>query len=76
LHDALLGHGFERCTDCYDEDAARAGDIALFRFQGAAQHVAILSSKDSIIHAFAPAKKVVETGLGTTWQTRCLGLYR
>ena len=76
LHDALLAHGFVRCADCYDEQAVQAGDIALFRFHGAAEHVGILSSKDSIIHAFAPARKVVETEMGTTWQTRCLGLYR
>ncbi|MGE3622966.1 MAG: C40 family peptidase [Bdellovibrionales bacterium] len=53
-----------------------AGDILLFRYDSQPQHVALATDKDRMIHAFAPAGKVVETGIGDYWKRRLSGIYR
>lgn len=70
LHDALIAHGFEIV------DAIMPGDILLFRFNGEPQHVGMAVSTDTMVHAYAPIGRVVETGLGETWQRRMVGIYR
>lgn len=51
------------------------GAVLLFRFQNRAQHLALATSPDSMIHAFAPAGQVVETTIGAAWRPRLLGCY-
>lgn len=52
------------------------GAILLFRFQGRAQHLALATSASTMIHAFAPACRVVETDIGPAWLPRLLGTYK
>lgn len=70
LHAALTAHGFEPVDDM------AAGDVLLFRFNGEPQHVGLAVSEHSMVHAYAPIGRVVETGLGETWQRRMAGIYR
>lgn len=62
------------------------GDIALFRFDGNPQHLAIVGNYEdaadggdvplSLIHAYAPARKVVEHRLDAAWRTRMVAAFR
>lgn len=57
-----------------------AGCIALFMLDDRPQHLAILSdyapNVTGMIHAYAPARGVVEHRLDTMWQKRIVSLYR
>lgn len=58
---------------------ARPGDVALFRFEGPPQHVAVLADAHkpfSMIHAYMPARYVVEHRMDEIWQERFVGAYR
>lgn len=70
LEEALLRHGYRQV------DKWRAGDVLLFRFNGQPQHVGIAVSENAMVHAYAPIGRVVESGLGETWQRRICGIYR
>lgn len=56
------------------------GDVILFRFGSHPQHLAIVGDHPhgglSIIHAYAPNKKVVEMSLDHTWRDRIVACYR
>ncbi|MDE2030329.1 MAG: C40 family peptidase, partial [Alphaproteobacteria bacterium] len=67
---ALHDHGAHPVSDIC------AGDILLFRYDGQPQHVALATGARTMIHAFAPAGKVVETEIGPYWQRRLTGIYR
>jgi NlpC/P60 family putative phage cell wall peptidase len=67
---ALKQHGAQRV------DEIQAGDILLFRYDQQPQHVALATSRDTMIHAFAPAGKVIETNIGDYWRRRLTGVYR
>ena len=61
--------------------AVQPGDVLLFRFNEAPQHLAIvgdyaLGGGLSIIHAYSLAHKVVETRLDDLWQSRIVAAYR
>ncbi len=56
-------------------------DILLLRVDGRAQHLAMVSDYPEpdawgIIHAYAPARKVVEHRLDRWWQSAIAGIYR
>lgn len=70
LHHALISHGFVVVDDIVP------GDVLLFRFNGAPQHVGLAVSWDAMVHSYAPIGRVVETGLGETWRRRISGIYR
>lgn len=56
-----------------------AGDIVLLRIDGNPQHLAIVSDMDSglgLIHAYAPARKVVEHVLDEWWKNRVEAVFR
>ena len=53
----------------------RPGDILLLAFQNVSQHLAILTDK-GMIHAYAPARKVVEHGLNDEWRGRIVDIYQ
>lgn len=57
-------------------ETLQAGDILVFRYGGQPQHVALATGPDSLIHAFAPAGRVVETRLGGYWRRRLVAVYR
>jgi cell wall-associated NlpC family hydrolase len=51
------------------------GDVGLFDFGSGPQHVALFTPR-GIIHAYAPARKVIEHGFQAPWPPRLCGLYR
>lgn len=61
----------------------QSANIALFEIEGRAQHMGIIATqidannaaKTTIIHAYAPARKVVEHPLDDYWQRRMVGLF-
>jgi cell wall-associated NlpC family hydrolase len=70
LYLALQAHGFVPVQEI------AAGDVLVFRFNRAPQHVALATARDRMIHAYAPMGKVVETGLGMSWLRRLAAVYR
>lgn len=56
------------------------GDVVLMRIDGAAQHLGLVgdySGNDvSLIHAYAPSRKVVEHRLDADWQNRIVQALR
>jgi cell wall-associated NlpC family hydrolase len=52
------------------------GDILLFVLAGRAQHVALCTAHEQMIHAYAPAGKVVEGSIGAVWRRRLQQAYR
>jgi hypothetical protein len=56
-----------------------SGDILLLDIQGSPQHLAVASIEKGeyrIIHAYAPARAVVEHELDTWWQSRVVCVFR
>lgn len=51
------------------------GALLLFRIGGQPQHLAIASAADQMIHAYAPAGRVVETSIGAAWHSRLIGIF-
>lgn len=54
---------------------AKHGDVLLMRFDGEPQHLAILAG-DTIIHAYAHARKVCEHIYSAEWKGRTVAAYR
>jgi cell wall-associated NlpC family hydrolase len=56
------------------------GDVAVFRIERDPQHLAIVGDYHaggfSMIHAYAPSRKVVENRLDTVWAQRLIGAFR
>lgn len=75
LLDGLLNH-FERI----DISDMQMGDVALLRVDEHAQHVAIIGDYApdgfSLIHAYAPARAVVEHRLDESWMRRVVCVLR
>jgi len=57
-------------------DELRLGDVLLMNVDGRAQHLGIVSDGLGIIHAYAPAKAVVEHLLDTWWMERIVAAFR
>jgi NlpC/P60 family putative phage cell wall peptidase len=64
--------------DRVDLAAVQPGDLLMFRFRDAPQHIAIVSSVNPtrIIHAYQEVGKVVENSLDAAWTARLVGCYR
>lgn len=54
----------------------QAGDVALMRIDDNPQHLAIISENEGIIHAYAPARGVVEHALDDWWRDAIVFIYR
>lgn len=54
----------------------QAGDILIFNENRFACHVGILTEKETIIHAYAPRKKVLEEMFNHHWLSRLVTIYR
>ena len=67
---ALEEHGAVAVSDI------QAGDVLVFRYDHQPQHVALAVSGEAMIHSFAPAGRVVETGIGAYWRRRLVGSWR
>ncbi len=70
LLQALAAHGF------YKAETIEAGDVLIFRIGREPQHAGLALDAARMIHAYTPIGRVVETGLGETWQRRLTGIYR
>lgn len=74
--DFLLGQLTE---NLFPATAPSPGDIALFRFDHNPQHLAILTPYIygglGMVHAYAPARKVVEHRLDPVWQGRIVKVF-
>lgn len=67
------------CLELISIDQMCVGDVALIRISERPQHLAILTDFNNgpgVIHAYAPAKKVVEHALDAWWQERIYRAYR
>lgn len=66
--------------DEIDPQTAQAGDILLFRILKLPQHVGFVANHPmgglSLIHAYAPARRVVEERLTENWRARIIGAFR
>jgi NlpC/P60 family putative phage cell wall peptidase len=75
-----LERGCDKFLTRIPEQDAGPGDAVLMRFGGAGHHMAILGDYHagglSLIHAYAPARKVVETRLDDQMRERISGWYR
>jgi len=59
--------------------ALKSENIVLFEIDGAARHLGIIGSKNgyfSIIHAYAPARKVIEHRLDEEWKAKIVKLFK
>lgn len=69
LAQALQAHGAQSIA------ALQPGAVLLFALAGQAQHVALAAAPETMIHAYAPVGRVVETQLSQIWQRRLRGIY-
>lgn len=53
----------------------RLGDVGLFDFGAGPQHAALFT-QTGLIHAYAPARKVIEHGFRAPWPQQLCGVYR
>ena len=64
---------------CKGARKLRAGLIGLFEIDGSARHLGIFGEKNGVltlIHAYAPARKVVEHRVDEIWEKRLVKLFR
>jgi cell wall-associated NlpC family hydrolase len=53
-----------------------AGDVILFAWNNSPVHLAIVTGPDTIIHAFAINRRVVEHRIDDRWRSLIAGAYR
>lgn len=76
---AELGLRLDALLEPVPLSAMRAGDVALFEVDGRAQHMGIISGFAGgfgVIHAYAPARAVVEHALDAYWRRKIVRLFR
>ena len=78
---ALLKHKLDTHLRCIAQDAVREGDIVLLKIDGSPQHLALIADYPlpgelGMIHAYAPARKVVEHRYDTHWRRQTYAAYR
>lgn len=75
-----LRNGLAQVMCPVQTQAVRPGDILQFRVDGAARHLGIAGdyagSGLSLIHAYAPARRVVEHRLDASWQAAIWQVWR
>jgi NlpC/P60 family putative phage cell wall peptidase len=54
---------------------AQIGDVLVFRLRAVAKHLAVVSARGEIIHAYS-GRGVVETPLSPAWERRIAGVFR
>lgn len=78
--DAMLASAFSTFAHQIRDADAGPGDVVMFRFQGDPSHVAILGDYPggglSLVHAYAPRRRVIETRLDDAWAARIVYSYR
>lgn len=58
-----------------EESEMRVGDVLLMDVDGRAQHLGIVTD-EGLIHAYAPARAVVEHALDAWWRARIVAVFR
>lgn len=75
-----LRSGLEAVLQPIAAQAMQPADIVLLRVQGRAQHVGLLADYHaggfSLIHAYAPARGVIEQRLDEAWKKEIVSAYR
>lgn len=70
----------QKLTDLLEETKEpQAGDLALFSVRDNPQHLAIITDYEGglgMVHAYAPARKVVEHRLDDDWNSRLVKVFR
>lgn len=74
-HDNLLLQECDRHLIKKPVLEALPGDILAFRIQHEPQHLAILSEKQTMIHAYVQARAVVENIYNQEWQDKLVAVY-
>lgn len=63
-----------------EKEKIKPMDIGLFELDGRAQHLGFLTQLESgdigMMHAYAPARKVVEHGFDALWRKRLVAVFR
>lgn len=83
--DDLTGYGRQPDSDelrrlCREQmrpialEAARPGDVYLIEIDGRPQHLAF-ATDIGLLHAYAPARKVVEHGIDAGWRARLVAAF-
>lgn len=77
----LLLQQLARCSDQrLAVDGMKSGDVALTQIDGNAQHLGVVSDYPlgghGLIHAYAPARKVIEHGLDDAWRKSIVAVFR
>ena len=54
---------------------AAVGDVLVFRLRAVAKHLAVVSARGKIIHAYS-GRGVVETPISAAWERRIAGVFR
>lgn len=77
------GHMLRAVCEAYlqriDVAELRPGDVLLMRFKEHPQHLALLGElggRQTLIHAYSAAGRVVEHGLDEVWRARIVAAYR
>lgn len=60
----------------YSLSQAQPGDVITISFDGYARHVAILTDRNTLIHAYAESKKVVENRWSHMFKTNAISAFR
>ena len=67
------------CDKSWEKEDVKAGDVLLLNVDGKPQHLAIVSEiagEFAIIHAYAPARSVVENILDSWWKEKIEAVFR
>ncbi len=73
-----LQHRLATLAQKVEEGDIRTADIVIFQIDNSPRHLAIISNTApcTMIHAYAPARKVVEHELTQWWRDKIAGIYR
>lgn len=55
---------------------AEGGDVLLMKFDREPQHIALLTSKDYVIHSYAQIRRVTEHRMDEVWWSRVVAVFR
>lgn len=69
----------QNLLECVELQDIQSGDVLLMRFDGNPQHLAIVTDYEGgfgIIHAFAPARKVIEHMFDESWEKLVFACFR
>lgn len=74
--DGALEQLINTFMDRVEPEERQPGDVALISWSRLPQHVAVFSSKTTIIHAYMPARKVVEVSFSPPMQKVTVGYFK